>query len=69
MFFVFIKSLGTLSENLYLEWLGAKIYKTDTEEEKFKKMNKIIFLRTLFAVNGFIIAILTIVIGSFTEDL
>lgn len=41
----------------------------DSEEVKERKMNKVIVLRTGFAVMGFMIAILTIVIGTFVDDL
>ena len=34
-----------------------------------KKMNRVILLRTGFAVMGFMIAILTIVIGTFVDDM
>ena len=61
--------IGTLAESLYLRWFNAEIYKNDEPEEKYQKMNRIVLLRTLFAINGFIIAILTIVIGSFTDGL
>lgn len=41
----------------------------DSEEEKERKMNKVVLLRTSFAVMGFMIAILTIVIGTFVDDM
>ena len=41
----------------------------DSEDEKERKMNRVIFLRTSFAVMGFMIAILTIVIGTFVDDM
>ena len=41
----------------------------DSEEVKERKMNKVVLLRTSFAVMGFMIAILTIVIGTFVDDM
>ena len=64
-----VKRIGTLSENLYLRYFDAEIYANDSEEEKERKMNRVILLRTNFAVCGFMIAILTIVIGTFVDDM
>ena len=41
----------------------------DPEDVKERKMNKVLLLRTSFAVLGFMIAILTIVIGTFVDDM
>ena len=64
-----MKRIGTLSENLYLRVFNAEIYMNDPEDVKERKMNKVILLRTTFAVLGFMIAILTIVIGTFVDDM
>lgn len=65
----FFYGIGTLAETIYLRWIGAEIYESDPDVLKQKKMGKIVLTRTVFAVVGFIIAILTIVVGAFTDDL
>ena len=65
----FFYGIGTLAEAILLRSIGGEIYESDPEVIRQKKMGKIVLTRTVFAVMGFIIAILTIVVGAFTDDL
>ena len=67
--FIFFALSSKLYELKRLQIPNAEIYMNDPEDVKERKMNKVILLRTTFAVLGFMIAILTIVIGTFVDDI
>ena len=54
---------------MWLKIMKTEIYENDTDEIKDKKMTNVVAIRTTFAINGLIIAILTIAIESFTSEL
>ena len=65
----FLYGVGTLAETIIWKWIGAEVYRTDSEEIVKMKLDRVTATKTTFAVIGFIIAILTIIVGTFTDDL